>query len=131
MEEVIKKYDGDPVPYLGKYWHDFFNGDWKLEILNVNPMDFSETTLNAFLERSFGDENAYLVPGDEERTKIQKKIAKGKGMNEPIIVVKKDGKYEVIEGWHRTMAALLLGDNGEDLKTWDNVKIRAWVTKGK
>lgn len=132
MKEVINKFDGDPIPLLGDYWHDFFNSDWKLEILNVNPEDFNENTINAFLERSFGDENAYLVPDDKERTKIQKKLAKGNAMNEPIIVVKdKDGRYELIEGWHRAMSALLLGDNGEDLKNWDKVKLRAWVSTPK
>jgi hypothetical protein len=131
MKEVIKKYDGDPVPFLGNYWHDFFNSSWKLEILNVNPEDFSDTTVNGFLDRAFGDEDAYLVPDDKERTKIQRQKAKNDATNEPVIVVKKDGKYELIEGWHRTMAALLLGDNGEDMKNWDKVKIRSWVSTPK
>ncbi len=128
MKEIIQRFNGDPKPFLGSYWHDFFNADWKLEILNVNPEDFNERTINAFLDRSFGDVDAYLVPDDEERTKIQRQKAKSNAMNEPVIIAKnKDGKYELIEGWHRTMAALLLGDNGEDLKNWDKVKIRAWV----
>lgn len=131
LKTVIRDFNSDPKPYLGKYWHDFFNSDWKLEILNVNPEDFTENTINAFLERSFGDEDAYLVPDDKERTKLQKKLAKGNAMNEPVIIVKKGNKYELIEGWHRTMAALLLGDNGEDLKNWDKVKIRAWVSTPK
>jgi hypothetical protein len=33
----------------------------------------------------------------------------------------------MVEGWHRTMSALKLGDNGEDLKNWDKVKLRAFV----
>jgi hypothetical protein len=131
MEEVIKRFDGDPVPFLGSYWHDFLNSNWKLEILNVNPEDFSENTINAFLERDFGNLNAYLVPGDEERTMKQREIVKTNAMNEPVIVVKKDGKYDLIEGWHRVMASLLLGDNGEDLINWDKVKIRAWVSTPK
>jgi hypothetical protein len=75
-ETVVKRFNNDPKPFLGSYWHDFFNSDWKLEILEVNPVDFTENTINGFLDRSFGDENAYLVPGDEERTKTQREIAK-------------------------------------------------------
>jgi hypothetical protein len=127
LSMVLKQYNGDPLPSMGNYWHKFLNGPWKLEILNVNPEDFSETTIKAFLERDFGNINAYLVPNDEERTMKQREVVKINAMNEPIIVVKKDKKYELIEGWHRTMAALLLGDNGEDLKNWDKVKIRAFI----
>lgn len=129
MVELVYKHNGDTKSMLGSYWIDFLESDWKLKILNVNPEDFNEKTINAFLERDFGNINSYLVPDDLERTKIQKRLAKNDGMNEPIIVIKKNGKYEVIEGWHRTMAILLLGDNGEDMKNWDKVKIRAFVTE--
>lgn len=132
LSMVIDQYEGDPIPAMGSYWHVFLNGPWKLELLNVNPEDFSDNTVNAFLERDFGNEDAFLVPDDKERTEIQKQIAKGKGMNEPVIIVRdKSGKYELIEGWHRTMSALLLGDNGEDLKNWDKIKLRAWITDAK
>jgi hypothetical protein len=132
LEDINKNYYGDPVLFLarfdGGYWDGFLRGPWKLEILNVNPEDFDDRTVNAFLERNFGEVDAYLVPDDEERTKTQRRLAKSTGMNEPVIVEKKpNGKYELIEGWHRTMSILLLGDNGEDLKNWDKVKIRAFV----
>ena len=49
-------------------------------------------------------------------------------MNEPVIVERlSNGKYKLLEGWHRTMSILLLGDNGEDIKNWDKVKIRSFV----
>lgn len=132
MEDIKKNYYGDPILFLsrfdGGYWDRFLKGSWKLEILNVNPEDFDESTINAFLEREFGNVDAYLVPKDEERMSTQKQLAKSTGTNEPIIVLKNpNGKYELIEGWHRTMSILLLGDNGEDLKNWDKVKIRAFV----
>ena len=101
---------------------------YKLQIINVNPEDFDETTIQAFIDREFGEENTYLVPDDEARMEYQKKIAKGDGKNEPIVVYRmKDGKYRLLEGWHRTMSLLKLGDNGEDFKNWDRVKIRAFV----
>jgi len=131
LKTIIKNYYGDPIPFLTRgngYWDSFLKGPWKLRVLNVNPEDFDDSTVNAFLERDFGNINSYLVPGDEERMGIQKKLAKTKGMNEPIIVIQnRNGKYELIEGWHRTMSTLLLGDNGEDLKNWDRVKIRAFI----
>jgi len=128
FETIEKEYYGDPLLMTRGYWGEFLKGPWKLEILNVNPEDFDDRTVNAFLERNFGEIDAYLVPDDEERTKTQRRLAKPSGMNEPVIVEKKpNGKYELIEGWHRTMSILLLGDNGEDLKNWDKVKIRAFV----
>ena len=132
MEDIKKNYYGDPILYLsrfdGGYWDRFLKGPWKLEVLTVNPEDFDDNTVNAFLERDFGSVDSYQVPNDEERMKTQKRLAKSSGMNEPIIVVRNPkGKYELIEGWHRTMSILVLGDNGEDLKNWDKVKIRAFV----
>ncbi len=128
---ILNTYYGDIIPSLDDYWYDYLKGPWKLQIINVNPEDFDDFTVNAFLDREFGEVDAYQVPNDEKRMKTQKRLAKGKGMNEPVIVVRKpNGKYELVEGWHRTMSILLLGDNGEDLKNWDRVKIRAFV-KGK
>jgi hypothetical protein len=128
FESIQKDYYGDPILATRGYWDEYLKGPWKLEILNVNPEDFDDRTVKAFLERDFGNVDTYLVPNDIERTDIQRKIAKSTGMNEPVIVERKpNGKYELIEGWHRTMSILLLGDNGEDLKNWDKVKIRAFV----
>ena len=128
FETIEKEYYGDPLLVTRGYWGEFLKGPWKLDILNVNPEDFDDSTVNAFLQRDFGNVDAYLVPKDEERTSIQRSLAKSNGMNEPVIVVRKpNGKYELIEGWHRTMSILLLGDNGEDLKNWNKVKISAFV----
>jgi hypothetical protein len=128
IETINKYYYGDPILATREGWVEYLNGPWKLQILTVNPEDFDDTTVNAFIERDFGNVDAYQVPNDEERMKIQKKLSKSTGMNEPIIVEKtKNGKYKLIEGWHRTMSILLLGDNGEDLKNWNKVKIRGFV----
>jgi hypothetical protein len=108
----------------------FITKNYKLSILNVNPMDFTDETLDWMIQRNFGDTVDYNIPKDKERTEYQRKIARADGRNEPIIVIKtKDGKYDLIEGWHRTMSILKLGDNGEDLKNWDKVKIRAFVSE--
>ena len=132
MEDINKNYYGDPILFLsrfdGGYWDRFLKGPWKLEILNVSPEDFTDRTVNGFIDRDFGNVDAYLVPNDEERMKNQKRISTSTGMNEPIIVERnRTGKYELIEGWHRAMSILLLGNNGEDLKNWGKVKIRSFV----
>ena len=125
---IKKEHYGDPLLVTRGYWDEYLKGPWKLEILNVNPEDFDDRTVNAFVERDFGNIDAYQVPDDEERTQTQRRLSKPTGMNEPVIVeLKPNGKYELVEGWHRTMSILLLGDNGEDLKNWDKVKIRAFV----
>lgn len=128
FKTIMGQYYGDPIPFLGKMIYDYLNGDWKLRIIEVNPEDFTDNTVNAFLERNFGEIDAYMVANDKERMDTQRKLATTTGKNEPIIVIKhKDGKYEMVEGWHRVMSTLKLGDNGEDLKNWDKVKLRAFV----
>lgn len=127
---IMGQYHGDPIPFLSKQIYNYLNSDWKLRIIEVNPEDFTENTINAFIERNFGEIDAYMVKDDKKRMDIQRKLATSTGKNEPIIVIKhKDGKYEMVEGWHRVMSALKLGDNGEDLKNWDKVKLRAFVSE--
>ena len=127
---IMGQYHGDPIPFLSKKIYDYLNGNWKLKVIEVNPEDFTDNTVNAFLERNFGEVDAYMVQNDKERMDVQRKLATPTGKNEPIIVIKhKDGKYEMVEGWHRVMSTLKLGDNGEDLKNWDKVKLRAFVSE--
>jgi hypothetical protein len=130
FKTIMGQYHGDPIPFLGRKIYDYLNGNWKLKVIEVNPEDFTDNTVNAFLERNFGEVDAYMVQNDKERMDTQRKLATPTGKNEPIIVIKhKDGKYEMVEGWHRVMSTLKLGDNGEDLKNWDKVKLRAFVSE--
>ena len=129
INDIFNRYEGDPTIVVRGWWDGFLKGPWSLKILKVNPDDFDDKSVNAFIEREFGEVNTYMVPDDEKRTQYQREIAKPDGKNEPVIVTfnEKTGKYELIEGWHRTMSILSLGDNGEDLKNWGKVKIRAFV----
>ena len=130
FKTIMGQYHGDPIPFLGRKIYDYLNGNWKLKVIEVNPEDFTDNTVNAFLERNFGEVDAYMVQNDKERMDVQRKLATPTGKNEPIIVIKhKDGKYEMVEGWHRVMSTLKLGDNGEDLKNWGKVKLRAFVSE--
>ena len=46
-------------------------------------------------------------------------------------MLNKGNEYRLLEGWHRTMAILSLGDNGNsDPTQWDKIKIKAYVGVG-
>lgn len=137
-KELLQKYPNVPEYVM----HDIFRGaddpifakfnrlSWKQEIIEVNPTDFSQSTQRNFKEREFGEANPYDVPNDEERVKLQRKLAV-QGTNEPIIVVKRIDGYDLWEGWHRAMSILKLGDNGVTFSEWNKVKINAWVGSSK
>ena len=150
MKDILNTYNGDPIPYIkgdgNGWWYNYLKGPWKLQVLNVNPMDFDGRTVRAFEQRDFGNINAYNVPKDEERMETQKELSRDDGMNEPVIILQNpDGTYQLVEGWHRTMSILKMGDKpNEDydddynyelwdeetpteLKDWDKVKLRAFV----
>jgi hypothetical protein len=80
-----------------------------------------------------GNSELSHVPGDAERTEIQRKLIGkyGEGKNEPVILLKKKNGYELMEGWHRTMSVLCIGSDGTDnYKKWDKVKLNAWIGDG-
>ena len=87
FKTIMGQYHGDPIPFLSKMIYNYLGGNWKLKIINVNPEDFTENTINAFLERNFGGIDAYMVPKDKERMNVQRKLATSTGKNEPITVV--------------------------------------------
>ena len=106
------------------------NYKWSEEVIKVNLYDFTKETRDLIFERDFGRKNPNGVPRDEERTNLQREKATGDGQNEPVVVVMDGRKYNLIEGWHRTMALLESGKNGSpDPLKWGKVKIRAWVGK--
>ena len=146
IKDILNTYNGDPIPYIkgdgNGWWYNYLKGPWKLQVLNVNPMDFDKRTVRAFEQRDFGNINAYNVPNDEERMDTQMSMRRDDGMNEPVIILQNpDGKYQLIEGWHRTMSILKMGDkptedfddelwdeeSPTELKDWDKVKLRAFV----
>jgi hypothetical protein len=84
--------------------------------------------VDAFFDRDFGNVNSFDVSKDEERMDTQMSMRRSDGNNEPVILLRNsNGTYKLNEGWHRTMSILKMGDNGEDIKNWDKVKLRAFV----
>ena len=85
----------------------------------MNALIF-EDTLICILEQVDGDGLEQLYITNKQINKL---------LSDHSVLRRLFGKYELIEGWHRTMSALKLGDNGEDLKNWDKIKLRAFVLK--
>lgn len=79
-------------------------------VVNVNPQSFGTATLARFHMARFGFERLDdRVRNDTARTTTQQNLAaeRGPGENEPIIMVREQGKFELLEGYHRTMSYLL------------------------
>ena len=133
----VPQYVFDDLYTAGTDEHLLYKGfnrlQWKLQVIEVNISDFQPDVQANIIARKFGEANPYEVPNDIERVARQKQLTAslGKGENEPIIVVKRVDGYDLYEGWHRTMALLLLGKNDGAPKTWDKVRIKAWVGSSK
>jgi hypothetical protein len=130
-EENVKRientYYGDITIDIRGYNDWFLSGPWELKTLELSINDFNRTTKQGFIDREFGDINPYMVPDDKERMSHQMKKQTGKGENVPVILVQDKGGYELVEGWHRVMAILRLGDNGGSPETWRPQLINAYV----
>jgi len=88
-----------------------FNFDDKPVIINVSPLDFNENCLNIFLSRLFGFKPDNRIRNDDERSITQRKKISSGTNEEPIIVTIDGDKYNLLEGWHRTMASLVNDGN--------------------
>ena len=69
LKVILNTYNGDPIPYIkgdgDGWWYNYLKGPWKLQVLNVNPMDFCDKTIRAFEKRDFGKIDAFNVPYDK------------------------------------------------------------------
>jgi hypothetical protein len=116
----------------------------KPTVVSLSPTDFDDETLSIFYQWRFGFRPRNdLVRNDKERFDIQRNlmINRQNGKNEPIILVKIDDKYKLIEGFHRTMNYLLSAAPPEHLQllqagrplsisalsSWGKVPIKAYI----
>lgn len=127
VKRIENTYYGDIRIDIRGYNDWFLSGPWELKTLELSINDFSRTTKQGFIDREFGDINPYMVPDDKERMLHQMRKQTGEGENLPVILVQEKDGYELIEGWHRTMAILRLGDNGGSPETWKPQLIKAYV----
>ena len=99
------------------------NKSWSLEVRPITIDSFDDETQKHMCERDFGNKNPYSIEGDEERMEWQRKHCKP-GVNEPVVAIEiPDGRLDLLEGWHRTMALLTIRTPE------DPVDIRMWVGK--
>jgi len=115
--------------FLNNFCKDFGYNDpkqmqWNLQNITITKDVFDDDTQKRMNERGMGKSNPYGVPNDVQRhqgasTRIQKNPNirvpgyVGAASSEPIILVKwKNGKYALLEGWHRTIQMILAHPEG-------------------
>jgi len=99
------------------------NKAWSLEVRSVTIDSFVDDVQRRMREREFGNKNPYDVQNDSERMEWQRKHCKP-GANEPVVAIETpDGRLDLLEGWHRTMALLTIRT------PQDPVDVRMWIGK--
>ena len=78
----------------------------------INYEIFDATTIQKLKIRKGGKENPYGVPNDKQRHDKQKELIAKEIPKEPIILIKNGTKYELLEGWHRTIQLFEKYPNG-------------------
>ena len=113
-EEVMRKWSEN----IG--YKTIQNVVWKFETLSLTLDSFDKDTVANMKKREFGKLNPFQVPRDSERhMRTKESLQKAGPSKEPIIMVKRlDGKFELIEGFHRTMQSLLLWPRGYQQATY-------------
>jgi len=98
---------------MKKWVKAFKDIDWKLEKnFFISREIFDKDTINQLNKRLAG-ENPNNAPSDEERHKTQRDLILKHGIpEEPIILFYNNGKYELWEGWHRTIQLFKLYPEG-------------------
>lgn len=94
-------------------------GHWENKMINLSLDSFTEFVQDDLKKKIKGFIRTDIDKDVERHELQQTKLEQGDISSEPIIVVQtKDGKYDLLEGWHRTTAAL---------KKFGNYKQNAWV----
>lgn len=121
----------------------------KPTVVKLSPLSFDDNTLHLFKLWRFGfSPKDYAVHNDTERFNIQRNqlLSQPEGENEPIVLIYDNGKYKLVEGYHRTMVRLLCAHddtkgappeqiellksgniNKLDFNQWQPVLVKAYV----
>jgi hypothetical protein len=93
---------------------EYSNIKWELKTnFPINYNIFNNDTIKRLKERDGGSKNPYEVPNDINRHNTQKELILKDGLpKEPIILFKDGSKYELVEGWHRTIQLLTMFPKG-------------------
>ena len=104
---------GSSKQEIEEFINDYSSIKWQLKTNVFISYDiFDEDTVRRLKEREGGKKNPYQVPNDKERHEKQKELIKKAMPTEPIILMKNGNKFELIEGWHRTIQLLNLFPEG-------------------
>ena len=105
--------------YLESFVDGHGKGHWEYKVLDISIDSFTQFVQDDLKKKMEGFINPH-IPKDLERHAVQQSQLEKQGVSpEPIIVVEtKDGKYDLLEGWHRTT---------NTLKKFGNYKQNAWV----
>ena len=95
---------GEIISHIN-YYKDI---NWKLENnFHIGYDIFDNFTVGRLKEREGGSKNPYFVPKDIERHNKQMELLQQQGISkEPIILLQRGDKYELMEGWHRVIQLL-------------------------
>jgi hypothetical protein len=94
---------------------------WKLTVLpKVTIETFTDNTQKKIGVRQANQASYNHLPNNDKRHEIQaKKIEEEGPSQEPLIgVLMKDGKIELLEGWHRTLEALKAFPDGYNARAY-------------
>lgn len=94
-------------------------GIWKLEKLEITFDIFDKDTSDWMKERIARYAPNNLPPNDAQRHVQQAELLNQRGISkEPIIVIKINDGYDLIEGWHRTIQSLKMFPEGYIGPAW-------------
>jgi len=114
---IYKNYKNNPKEATEAItWANQFQ--WKQRMLNITLDVWDQDTNKRLQEREGGSKNPYKVPNDEERHATQQQLLSQGPSKEPIIVTLQSGKYELVEGWHRTIQSMAAWPNGYKQTAW-------------
>lgn len=115
---IYKNYKDNPASMddeMGLWLNDL---KWSKQKLPITLEFFDQDTQRLLKSRMDGLRLEF-VKNDDERHATQIKLLKQRGVSEePIIVTKTDGEYELQEGFHRTIQSLLLWPEGYEQNAW-------------
>ena len=105
--------------YLESFMEGHGKGRWENKVLDVSLDIFTEFVQEDLKKKMGGFINPDISKDQQRHATQQAQLEKQGVSPEPIIVVEtRDGKYDLLEGWHRTTNAL---------KKYGDYKQNAWV----
>jgi hypothetical protein len=114
---VYKGYKNDPDD-AGEIIQWLNSKQWQLRLLTVTPNIWNDDTTQKLKSRAGGKSPGFKIPDDAARHEQQKSMLASGPSKEPIIVSMVLGRFELIEGWHRTIQSMELWPEGYKQAAW-------------